>query len=227
MLTEQTDVDTAYLNADLDIQNYMLTPEGYDIVDTNKVLNCYTAQNIPTPLLCAAKQEALYQTPNNIALPLHWENVKILGTSPEMIDNTENRYKFSRMCNKVGVDQPLWKELTSIDEEYTYCDKTSKTISTWLLMLLESTQWSSRSTLRMLKIEMDAVAVKGKLVMHVVSEHAENAGVHSGDATLVLPPQDLDPETVRKIEITTAKVANALNATGPLNIQFIAKNNEI
>ncbi|KAJ3356602.1 hypothetical protein HDU83_000463 [Entophlyctis luteolus] len=205
MLTEQTDVDTAYLNADLDIQNYMLTLEGYNIVDTNKALNCYTAQNIPTPLLCAAKQEALYQTPNNIALPLHWENVKILGTSPEMIDNTENRYKFSRIY-PVLVRPSYALSGAAMNVVYSPAD-----LKNYLDMA----------------IEMDAVAVKGKLVMHVVSEHAENAGVHSGDATLGLPPQDLDPETVRKIEITTAKVANALNATGPLNIQFIAKNNEI
>jgi len=77
------------------------------------------------------------------------------------------------------------------------------------------------------EIEMDAVARKGELVMHVVTEHVENAGVHSGDATLVLPPQDLDPETVKKIEIATQKIANALNVTGPFNIQFIAKNNQI
>ena len=77
------------------------------------------------------------------------------------------------------------------------------------------------------EIEMDAVAFEGKLIMHVVTEHVENAGVHSGDATLVLPPQDLDPETVRKIESATRKIAVALNVTGPMNIQFIAKNNEI
>lgn len=74
---------------------------------------------------------------------------------------------------------------------------------------------------------MDAVARKGELVMHVISEHVENAGVHSGDATLIQPPQDLDPETVKKIELATKKIANALNVTGPFNIQFIAKNNEI
>jgi len=77
------------------------------------------------------------------------------------------------------------------------------------------------------EIEMDAVARKGELVMHVISEHVENAGVHSGDATLVLPPQDLDPETVKKIEDATRKIAYALNVTGPFNIQFIAKNNQI
>ena len=77
------------------------------------------------------------------------------------------------------------------------------------------------------EIEMDAIAKNGKLVMHYISEHIENAGVHSGDATLVLPPQDLDPQTVRRIEDATRKIANALNVTGPFNIQFIAKNNDI
>ncbi len=77
------------------------------------------------------------------------------------------------------------------------------------------------------EIEMDAVALNGKLIMHYISEHVENAGVHSGDATLILPPQDLDPETVRRIVAATAKIADALDVTGPFNIQFIAKDNEI
>ncbi|KAI8845118.1 hypothetical protein BJ741DRAFT_659217 [Chytriomyces cf. hyalinus JEL632] len=193
------------------------------------------------------------QTPNNIALPLYRENVKILGTSPEMIDSAENRYKFSRLCDKIGVDQPQWKELTSMDEAHVFCEKVGFPVLVRpsyvlsgaamnvvygpadLKAFLEMAVNVSREYPVVItkfiedakEIEMDAVAVGGKLVMHVVSEHVENAGVHSGDATLVLPPQDLDPETVRKIEIATAKVANALNATGPLNIQFIAKNNEI
>ncbi|KAJ3100685.1 hypothetical protein HDU96_010250 [Phlyctochytrium bullatum] len=193
------------------------------------------------------------QTPNNIALPLQRENVKILGTSPEMIDNAENRYKFSRLLDKIGVDQPQWKELTSIEDAKAFCDKVGYPVlvrPSYVLSGAAMNVVNSASDLKNFlelavklspefpvvitkfieeakEIEMDAVAHEGKLIMHVVTEHVENAGVHSGDATLVLPPQDLDPETVRKIELATRKIANALNVTGPMNIQFIAKNNEI
>ncbi|KAI8999235.1 hypothetical protein BC832DRAFT_565451 [Gaertneriomyces semiglobifer] len=193
------------------------------------------------------------QTPNNIALPLHRQNVKILGTSPEMIDNAENRYKFSRMLDKIGVDQPQWKELTSLQEASSFCDKVGypvlvrpsyvlsgaamnvvyshNDLRSYLDMAVQVSQDHpvviSKFIEEAKEIEMDAVAHDGNIIMHVISEHVENAGVHSGDATLVLPPQDLDPETVRKIEVATSKIANALNVTGPFNIQFIAKNNEI
>ncbi|KAI5785501.1 hypothetical protein DFH27DRAFT_575816 [Peziza echinospora] len=193
------------------------------------------------------------QTPNNIALPLHRANVKILGTSPEMIDTAENRYKFSRMLDRIYVDQPAWKELTSIEEATEFCDKVSYPVLVRPSYVLSgaamNTVYSQDDLAAYLKqavdvsrehpvvitkyienakeIEMDAVARDGKMMMHFVSEHVENAGVHSGDATLILPPQDLDPETVRRIEEATAKIANALNVTGPMNIQFIAKDNEI
>ncbi|KAJ3085036.1 hypothetical protein HK102_000374, partial [Quaeritorhiza haematococci] len=193
------------------------------------------------------------QSPNNIALSLHRENVHILGTSPEMIDTAENRYKFSRMCDKIGVDQPQWKELTSHEEAESFCEKVGFPVLVRPSYVLSGAAMNvvySRADLKSYldlaakvsrefpvviskfieeakEIEMDAVAQDGKLVMHVITEHVENAGVHSGDATLVLPPQDLDPETVRKIELATRKIANALNVTGPCNIQFIAKNNEI
>ncbi|TDL24366.1 carbamoyl-phosphate synth [Rickenella mellea] len=193
------------------------------------------------------------QTPNNIALPLHRQNVNIYGTSPEMIDTAENRYKFSRLLDKIGVDQPLWKELTSFEEAFEFCKKVGFPVlvrPSYVLSgaamnvvysaddlsnyLTQATAVSRDHPVVITKyieeakeIEMDAVAKDGKLVMHFISEHVENAGVHSGDATLILPPQDLDPETVRRIEVATAKIGNALNVTGPFNIQFIAKNNEI
>lgn len=193
------------------------------------------------------------QTPNNIALPLHRANVKILGTSPEMIDTAENRYKFSRMLDRIFVDQPAWKELTSFEEASEFCDNVTYPVLVRPSYVLSgaamNTVYSKDDLAAYLKqavdvsrehpvvitkyienakeIEMDAVARDGKMLMHFVSEHVENAGVHSGDATLILPPQDLDPETVRRIEEATAKIANALNVTGPFNIQFIAKDNEI
>uniref|UniRef100_A0A0W0F1Z5 Pyrimidine-specific carbamoyl phosphate synthase-aspartate carbamoyl transferase n=1 Tax=Moniliophthora roreri TaxID=221103 RepID=A0A0W0F1Z5_MONRR len=193
------------------------------------------------------------QTPNNIALPLYRQNVKIYGTSPEMIDTAENRFKFSRLLDEIGVDQPLWKEMTSIEEAYVFCDKVGYPVLVRPSYVLSGAAMNVVSTADDLsnyltqatavsrdhpvvitkyieqakEIEMDAVAKDGKMIMHYISEHVENAGVHSGDATLIHPPQDLDPQTVRQIEDATAKIGNALNVTGPFNIQFIAKNNEI
>lgn len=193
------------------------------------------------------------QTPNNIALPLHRLNAKVLGTSPEMIDTAENRYKFSRMLDRIDVDQPAWKELTSIEEATDFCTRAGYPVlvrPSYVLsgaamntvysqddlanFLNQATEVSRDYPVVITKyienakeIEMDAVAKNGVMVGHFISEHVENAGVHSGDATLILPPQDLDPETVRRIEEATAKIANALNVTGPFNIQFIAKDNEI
>ncbi|KAI0051295.1 carbamoyl-phosphate synth [Auriscalpium vulgare] len=193
------------------------------------------------------------QTPNNIALPLHRQNVKIYGTSPEMIDTAENRYKFSRLLDEIGVDQPLWKELTSFEEAETFCEtvgypvlvrpsyvlsgaamnvvSTGDDLSNYLKQAADVSRDHPVVITKYIEqakeIEMDAVAKDGKMIMHYISEHVENAGVHSGDATLIHPPQDLDPQTVRQIEEATAKIGNALNVTGPFNIQFIAKNNEI
>lgn len=193
------------------------------------------------------------QAPNNIALSLYRSNVKILGTSPELIDTAENRYKFSRMLDRLGIDQPQWKELTSIDEAKDFCNKVKYPVLVRPSYVLSgaamNTVYSEHDLANYLgqaaavskeypvvitkyienakEIEMDAVALNGRMIMHFVSEHVENAGVHSGDATLILPPQDLDPETVRRIEDATRKIGDALNVTGPFNIQFIAKDNEI
>jgi carbamoyl-phosphate synthase/aspartate carbamoyltransferase len=193
------------------------------------------------------------QSPNNIALSLYREGVKILGTSPEMIDTAENRYKFSRMLDRIAVDQPAWKELTSLEEAIAFCNKVSYPVLVRPSYVLSgaamNTVYSQHDLANYLnqaadvskdhpvvitkyienakEIEMDAVARNGIMIGHFVSEHVENAGVHSGDATLILPPQDLDPETVRQIEDATRKIGLALNITGPYNIQFIAKDNEI
>ncbi|KAF6011975.1 Carbamoyl-phosphate synthase [Brettanomyces bruxellensis] len=193
------------------------------------------------------------QTSNNIALQLSRQNVHVLGTSPEMIDSAENRYKFSRMLDRIGVDQPAWKELTSFDEAEEFAEKVSYPVLVRPSYVLSgaamNTCWSRDDLRNYLgqavrvspdypvvitkfienakEIDVDAVARDGKLVMHVVAEHVENAGVHSGDATLVVPPQDLSKETVKRIVEATAKIGKALAITGPYNIQFMAKNNEI
>lgn len=193
------------------------------------------------------------QTPNNIALPLHRLNVKVLGTSPEMIDTAENRYKFSRMLDRIGVDQPTWKELTSFEEAKVFCNKVSYPVLVRPSYVLSGAAMNTvyseadlESYLRQAaevsrehpvvitkyienakEIEMDAVAQGGVMVGHFISEHVENAGVHSGDATLILPPQDLESTTIKRIEEATRKIGDALNVTGPFNIQFIAKDNDI
>lgn len=193
------------------------------------------------------------QIPNNLALPLWRHNVKILGTSPEMIDSAENRYKFSRLLDNIGVDQPRWKELTNIEDMKLFCDqmgypclvRPSYVLSGAAMnvvnsnedlqhYLAEAASVSKEHPVVISKfieyakeIEMDAVAKDGELVMHCISEHVENAGVHSGDATLVFPAVDLDQETISKVEDATRKIAKALSVSGPFNIQFLAKDKEI
>lgn len=220
----------------------------FENLTLERVLDIYQIEQSSGVVVCMGGQ-----TPNNIALPLHRENVNILGTSPEQIDKAENRYKFSRLLDTLGVDQPQWKELTSLEEATAFCMKVEFPVlvrPSYVLSgagmnvvysipdlksyLEQSARVSREHPVVITKfieeakeIEWDAVSLNGKVIMHVISEHVENAGVHSGDATLILPPQDLDAETVRKIEIASRKISNALNITGPFNIQFIAKNNEI
>ncbi|KAK4050522.1 Carbamoyl-phosphate synthase [Microbotryomycetes sp. JL221] len=220
----------------------------FEVISLETVLDIYEAETSSGVVVSMGGQ-----TSNNIALPLHRQGVKILGTSPEMIDMAENRYKFSRMLDKIGVDQPRWKELSTIEAAHEFCDAVGYPVLVRPSYVLSGAAMNvvySRDDLdsylglasavsreypvvvtkyieEAKEIEMDAVARDGKLMMHYVSEHVENAGVHSGDATLILPPQDLDPETVRKIELATAKIAASLNVSGPFNIQFIAKDNEI
>ncbi|KAK4899557.1 Carbamoyl-phosphate synthase [Elasticomyces elasticus] len=220
----------------------------FELISLETILDIYQLERSSGVILSMGGQ-----TPNNISLPLYRSNVRIYGTSPEMIDTAENRYKFSRMLDRLGVDQPQWKELTSIEEAKAFCNKVKYPVlvrPSYVLSgaamntvysqhdlaayLAQAVEVSKECPVVITKyienakeIEMDAVARNGVMIGHFVSEHVENAGVHSGDATLILPPQDLDPETVRKIEDATRKIGDALNVTGPYNIQFIAKDNEI
>ena len=170
-----------------------------------------------------------------------------------MIDTAENRYKFSRLLDQIGIDQPAWKELTSLEEAVEFCNHVGYPVlvrPSYVLsgaamntvyaqddleaFLKQAAAVSREHSVVITKyiedakeIESDCVAQHGKILCHFLSEHVENAGVHSGDATLILPPQDLEPETVRRITEATRKIGDALNVTGPFSIQFIAKNNEI
>lgn len=193
------------------------------------------------------------QIPNNLAMKLHKNKVRVLGTSPENIDTSENRHKFSKLLDSMGIDQPEWKELTSISEAVRFAKKagypvlvrpsyvlsgsamnvayTKKELVDYLQVAAEvSKEYPiviSKFIVNAKEIEIDAVANKGSLVMYAISEHVENAGVHSGDATMVFPPQMINIETSRKIKDVTKKIAKALKITGPFNIQFVAKENSI
>jgi carbamoyl-phosphate synthase/aspartate carbamoyltransferase/dihydroorotase len=193
------------------------------------------------------------QLPNNIALLLHRQEVKILGTSPEMIDNAENRFKFSRLLDRLNIQQPEWKELTDFQTAKTFCSnvgypclvRPSYVLSGAAMNVAHSDQdlehylsdavkvsqdhpvVISKFILEAKEIDVDAVACKGEIVAMAVSEHVENAGVHSGDATLILPPQDLNEETLTKIKAITVAIGRGLLVSGPFNIQLIAKDNNL
>ncbi|XP_062508879.1 CAD protein-like isoform X2 [Corticium candelabrum] len=193
------------------------------------------------------------QLPNNIAMPLHRQQVKILGTSPEMIDNAENRFKFSRLLDNIGIQQPRWKELTDFETAKTFCAtvgypclvRPSYVLSGAAMSVAHSDQdlqlylsnavqvsqdhpvVISKFILEAKEIDVDAVADKGEVVAIAISEHVENAGVHSGDATLVLPPQDLNEETLSKIQDIAVAIGRALLVSGPFNLQLIAKDNNL
>ena len=193
------------------------------------------------------------QIPNNLALPLHNSNVKILGTSPLNIDNAEDRHKFSKLLDELDIDQPEWKELSRIEDAEKFAEKVGYPVLVRPSYVLSGAAMSialSKSELKKYlrkaseinkehpvviskfitgakEIEIDAVAKKGTLFCYAISEHVENAGVHSGDATMVLPPQRTYLETMRRIKIIAKKIAKSLKITGPFNIQFIAKDNDV
>ena len=193
------------------------------------------------------------QIPNNIAMDLFRQKVNVLGTSPENIDNAENRFKFSRMLDQIGVDQPKWLESTNLDETVAFCHdvtypcliRPSYVLSGAAMKVIYSDEQleESLSGAAMVskdypvvvskfiddakEIEVDAVANDGWVQILAISEHVENAGVHSGDATLILPSQNLTSETTKKIIKSVYKISRALEINGPFNIQFIAKDDRI
>jgi len=193
------------------------------------------------------------QIPNNLAMRLHNEGVHILGTSPESIDNAENRHKFSMLLDRLGIDQPRWKELSSMDEIYAFVKEVGFPVLVRPSYVLSGAAMNVVSNDEELEgfltlaatvsrqypvvvsefieqakeIEIDAVARDGELFSYAISEHVEFAGVHSGDATMVFPPQKIYFETVRRIKKIARQLADALEISGPFNIQFLAKDNDI
>jgi len=193
------------------------------------------------------------QIPNNLAMRLHQQNVHILGTSPENIDRAENRHKFSMMLDELGIDQPRWKELSSMDEIFSFVDEVGFPLlvrPSYVLSGAAMNVVSNREELegfltlaakvskqypvvvsefieQAKEIEIDAVAREGELFSYAISEHVEFAGVHSGDATMIFPPQKIYFETVRRIKKIARQLAEALEISGPFNMQFLAKDNDI
>lgn len=193
------------------------------------------------------------QVPNNLAMKLHRQNIKIFGTNPLSIDNAENRHKFSALLDKLEIDQPEWTEAKSMVEAEKFAENVEYPVLIRPSYVLSGAAMSVASNRKELEdylekatkvskehpvviskfitnakeIEIDAVADKGAILIYAISEHIENAGVHSGDATLVLPPQFSYIETIRRIKDITKKIAKSLEITGPFNIQFIAKANDI
>lgn len=193
------------------------------------------------------------QIPNNLAIKLHEANVRILGTSPVSIDKCEDRYKFSSILDKLEIDQPKWQEVSSLDSAKKFAKKIGFPVlmrpsyvlsGTGMMVcydmksldvyLKNSYHISSEHKVVLSKfeegakeIEVDGVSQNGELMLYAISEHIENAGVHSGDATLVIPPQKLYFETVHQVKRITKAILRELNITGPFNIQFLAKKNEV
>ena len=193
------------------------------------------------------------QIPNNLALRLDAQNVHILGTSAQSIDNAEDRDKFSAMLDRIGVDQPEWRALTSLEDINSFVDKVGFPVLVRPSYVLSGAAMNVCSNQEELErflqlaanvskkhpvvvsqfiehakeVEMDAVAQNGEIIAYAISEHIEFAGVHSGDATIQFPPQKLYVETVRRIKRISREIAKALNISGPFNIQYLAKDNDI
>ena len=193
------------------------------------------------------------QIPNNLAMKLYRQAVPILGTSPISIDRAENRNKFSAMLDQLGIDQPAWQELTSLDDVKAFVAKVGypvlvrpsyvlsgaamnvcydeEELTRFLQMASEvSKEYPvvvSQFMQETKEIEFDAVAQNGEIVEYAISEHIEYAGVHSGDATLVFPAQQIYFSTARQIKKISRRIAQELNISGPFNIQYLARKNEV
>lgn len=219
----------------------------FDEITFESVMDIYGNENCKGVILSMGGQIA-----NNIAMSLHRKNVKIIGTNPENIDNAENRFKFSRMLDQIGIDQPKWKELTDASSTKVFCDEvgypclirpsyvlsgammsviySEEEMEDYLSNVIISNDYPvviSKFITGAKEIEVDAVADNGVLKLWAISEHVEDAGVHSGDATLILPPKNINDLTRSLILRNTEKIARKLEIDGPFNIQYIAKSNEL
>lgn len=220
----------------------------FDELSFERVMDIYELENPHGVIVSVGGQ-----IPNNLALRLHKNGVDILGTSAKSIDKAEDRHKFSSMLDSLEIDQPRWQELSSLEGVFQFVDKVGYPVlvrPSYVLSGAAMNVCSNNDELEHFlqlaanvskkhpvvvsefiqnakEIEIDAVANKGEIITYAISEHIEFAGVHSGDATIQFPPQKLYVETVRRIKKIAKKIAFELNITGPFNIQFLAKENDI
>lgn len=221
----------------------------FDEISLERVLDIYQLESSQGVIVSVGGQTA-----NNICLDLYKNNVNILGTNPQNIDRAEDRYKFSQLLDSINVDQPEWDQLTNLESAKLFCNQVkypclirpSYVLSGAAMKVVSNHQeledyLTNKTTVISneypvviskfmednKEIEIDAVADKGKLICYAISEHVENAGVHSGDATLILPAQKLYLETVRRIKKISHLIAKNLEISGPFNIQFLSKDNHI
>ncbi|KAG5446610.1 cad protein, variant 2 [Clonorchis sinensis] len=220
----------------------------FDELSLERVLDIYKLESAVGVIVSMGGQ-----TPNNIAMPMHRLGVPILGTSAESIDSAENRFKFSRLLDCMGISQPRWRELTDVESAKSFCQQVGypvlvrpsyvlsgaamnvaydpQDLATYLsaaqAISPEHPVVISQFILDAKEIDVDAIAQAGRVVAIAVSEHVENAGVHSGDATLVTPPQDLNAETLDRIKQIVHSLADELQVSGPFNLQVIAKDNRL
>uniref|UniRef100_A0A8C5SN20 Multifunctional protein CAD n=1 Tax=Laticauda laticaudata TaxID=8630 RepID=A0A8C5SN20_LATLA len=216
----------------------------FDEMSFEVVMDIYELENPEGVILSMGGQ-----LPNNIAMALHRQQCRILGTSPEAIDSAENRFKFSRLLDTINISQPLWKELSDMESAKQFCCKVGypcvvrpsyvlsgaamnvaytdndleRFLSNAVAVSKEQPVVISKFIQEAKEIDVDAVACDGQVVAIAISEHVENAGVHSGDATLVTPPQDITPKTLERIKAIVHAIGQELQVTGPFNLQLIAK----
>ncbi len=216
----------------------------FDEITFERVLDIYDKEN-PLGIIISMGG----QIPNKLSMPLYQYGAKILGTSPDDIDRAENRHVFSQLLDNLGVDQPEWKELTSLEDAEEFAEKVGYPVlvrPSYVLsgaamsivvrkeqladFLQKAASVSKKYPVVITKfitdakeIEIDAVAKDGEMYCSAICEHVELAGVHSGDASMVLPPQRTYIETMRRVKTIARKIAESLNITGPFNIQFLAK----
>src|SRR5438552_770129 len=220
----------------------------FDEINLENVLDIYAREQCMGVIISVGGQ-----TPNNLALQLHHAGLNILGTSAMDIDRAEDRHKLSKLLDSIGVDQPPWRQAPSLDDAVAFAKETGYPVllrpsyvlsgaamgvatnaRECELFLNKAADVSPKHPVVVSKffedtkeIEVDAVASKGQILVMAVVEHVENAGVHSGDATLVLPPQRTYPEVIRKVEKITQRIADALRVTGPLNVQYLAQGTNV
>jgi len=220
----------------------------FEELSLERVLDIYEQEGCGSAIVSVGGQ-----IPNTLALKMAEGDINVAGTSPTMIDTAEDRNKFSALCDKVGIDQPEWQMLSSTEEALSFCAKVGYPCLVRPSYVLSGAAMNvayseaelfdylnlagevsgdkpvvvSKFVENGREIDVDAVAQDGRLLLHTISEHVENAGVHSGDATLMLPPQTLTEAEIKEVQAITHKMAEALNVTGPFNMQLIAKDDTV